>query len=92
MAAQCLGVMGVTGAGKTELMQLLAGVTQSTSGDVFMGDLSLHKNPREFLSNIGYCPEAFGLPYYLTGREVSARGGSAMHALFHFQARQFLIQ
>lgn len=64
-------MIGVTGSGKTGLMQLLTGTTEASSGDILMNNLSLARNPREFLANLGYCPETLGLPDHLTGREVS---------------------
>lgn len=67
---QCLGIIGVTGAGKTELMQLLTGLSESSSGDVYLGSLSRSRTPREYASKIGYCPDALGLPDHLTGREI----------------------
>ncbi|XP_072141343.1 phospholipid-transporting ATPase ABCA3-like [Dermacentor andersoni] len=67
---QCLGIIGVTGSGKTKLMQLLTATSECSSGDVYIGSWSLLRTPREYASNIGYCPEALGLPEHLTGREV----------------------
>ncbi|XP_075749204.1 phospholipid-transporting ATPase ABCA3-like [Rhipicephalus microplus] len=67
---QCLGIIGVTGAGKTELMQLLTGLSEISSGDVYVGSLSLSRTPTEYSSKVGYCPDALGLPDHLTGREV----------------------
>ncbi|KAH6929439.1 hypothetical protein HPB50_000256 [Hyalomma asiaticum] len=67
---QCFGIIGVTGAGKTELMQLLTGLSECSSGDVYLGSLSLSRTPREYASKIGYCPDALGLPDHLTGREI----------------------
>ncbi|XP_075550213.1 phospholipid-transporting ATPase ABCA3-like [Dermacentor variabilis] len=67
---QCLGIIGVTGAGKTELMQLLTGLSESSSGDVYLASLSLSRTPRVYASKIGYCPDTLGLPDHLTGREV----------------------
>ncbi|XP_075527790.1 phospholipid-transporting ATPase ABCA3-like [Dermacentor variabilis] len=67
---QCLGIIGVTGSGKTKLMQLLTATSECSSGDVYIGSWSLLRTPREYASNIGYCPEALDLPEHLTGREV----------------------
>ncbi|KAH7936144.1 hypothetical protein HPB52_018851 [Rhipicephalus sanguineus] len=51
---QCLGIIGVTGSGKTKLMQLLTDSSECSA----------------YASNIGYCPESFCLPGYLTGHEI----------------------
>ncbi|KAK8767781.1 hypothetical protein V5799_005440 [Amblyomma americanum] len=67
---QCLGIIGVTGAGKTELMQLLTGLSEGSSGDVYLDSLSLSRTPKEYASKLGYCPDALGLPDHLTGREI----------------------
>ncbi|KAH7970138.1 hypothetical protein HPB49_000075 [Dermacentor silvarum] len=67
---QCLGIIGVTGSGKTKLMQLLTATSKCSSGDAYIGSWSLLRTPAEYASNIGYCPEALGLPEHLTGREI----------------------
>ncbi|XP_037557237.1 ABC transporter ced-7 [Dermacentor silvarum] len=67
---QCLGIIGVTGSGKTKLMQLLTATSKCSSGYAYIGSWSLLRTPTEYASNIGYCPEALGLPEHLTGREI----------------------
>lgn len=62
----------MTGSGKTKLMQLLTATSKCSSGDAYIGSWSLLRTPTEYASNIGYCPEALGLPEHLTGREVRA--------------------
>ncbi|XP_054926917.1 phospholipid-transporting ATPase ABCA3-like [Dermacentor andersoni] len=51
-------------------MQLLTGLSESSSGDVYLGSLSLSRTPRVYASKIGYCPDTLGLPDHLTGREI----------------------
>ncbi|XP_077548808.1 phospholipid-transporting ATPase ABCA3-like [Haemaphysalis longicornis] len=67
---QCLGIIGVAGAGKTELMHLLTGFSEPSSGSAHLGSLTLSGNAKQYISRLGYCPETLGLPEYLTGREV----------------------
>ncbi|XP_064477189.1 phospholipid-transporting ATPase ABCA1-like [Ornithodoros turicata] len=68
--SQCLGIIGVTGAGKTEMMQMLTGVTEISSGDAYIGNASLTDEPTKFLAQVGYCPETLGLPDHMTGRQL----------------------
>ncbi|KAL1438577.1 hypothetical protein MTO96_047935 [Rhipicephalus appendiculatus] len=53
---ECLGIIGVTGSGKTKLMQLLTGSSECSSGDVYIGSWSLLRTPRAYASNIRLLP------------------------------------
>ncbi|MDR2553714.1 MAG: sugar ABC transporter ATP-binding protein [Treponema sp.] len=56
---ELLGFGGLVGAGRTELMRLIAGVDRANSGKIFMHDRLVHiKSPRQSLrQGIGMLPE-----------------------------------
>jgi ABC-type multidrug transport system ATPase subunit len=58
---ECIGVLGGGGSGKSTLIKLLCGEALATTGEVFIGDSSIHHHRVEFLSKIGYCPQNFCL-------------------------------
>ncbi|CAG7834142.1 unnamed protein product [Allacma fusca] len=58
---ECIGVLGGGGSGKSTLVKLLCGETLATTGEVFIGDSSIHHHRVKFLSKIGYCPQNFCL-------------------------------
>ncbi|KAK8788606.1 hypothetical protein V5799_021619 [Amblyomma americanum] len=67
---ECLGFVGVLGTGKTTLLGVLGGELFPTSGEAYMGPMSLSLHYRQWLSNVGYVPYAGGLLEALTGREM----------------------
>ncbi|KAK8788371.1 hypothetical protein V5799_021852, partial [Amblyomma americanum] len=67
---ECLGVVGVLGTGKTTLVSVLGGELFPTSGDAYMGPMSLTLHYRQWLRNVGYVPHAGGFLETLTGREM----------------------
>ncbi|XP_077498474.1 phospholipid-transporting ATPase ABCA3-like [Amblyomma americanum] len=67
---ECLGVVGVLGTGKTTLVSVLGGELFPTSGDAYMGLMSLTLHYRQWLRNVGYVPHAGGFLETLTGREM----------------------
>ncbi|CAN8022280.1 unnamed protein product [Ixodes persulcatus] len=66
---QCLGLLGVNGAGKTTVFQMLSGIVPCSSGEAHMQGLTLSRNRRAWQSNIGYCPQYDGLMNRLTAYE-----------------------
>jgi len=78
--AECFGLLGVNGAGKSTTFSLLSGDLSPTCGDAFIQDideqvLSLSINKRQFQSIIGYCPQFDALLDNLTGEETLALFG-----------------
>ncbi|XP_037561039.1 phospholipid-transporting ATPase ABCA3-like [Dermacentor silvarum] len=66
---ECVGLLGANGAGKSTTFRILAAVTRPSEGDAYMNQAVLSRNPRQWQSAIGYCPQADGLLDNLTARE-----------------------
>ena len=54
---ECIGILGGAGSGKTTLVKLLCGEVLATTGEVYIGNSSIHHHRVEFLKQIGYCPQ-----------------------------------
>ncbi|ODM92121.1 ATP-binding cassette sub-family A member 3 [Orchesella cincta] len=67
---ECFGLLGVNGAGKTTTFRMLTGDETRSNGNAYMNTLSLVSGRKEFLSNIGYCPQFDGIIGVLTGKEM----------------------
>ncbi|XP_070392967.1 phospholipid-transporting ATPase ABCA3-like isoform X2 [Dermacentor albipictus] len=67
--AECFGLLGVNGAGKSTTFRMLTGLTNMTYGEAFMRDAVLSKDPRKWQSRIGYCPQINALLGKLTAYE-----------------------
>ena len=64
-AGEIFGLIGPDGAGKTSVFQVLGGVMQPTSGEVFM----LGRTARDARSYVGYLTQVFSLYHDLTVAE-----------------------
>ncbi|GFS22630.1 ATP-binding cassette sub-family A member 1, partial [Elysia marginata] len=67
--AQCFGLLGVNGAGKSTTFKMLTGNLSVTSGDAFVAGYSVCSNMGQVRQLIGYCPQSDALNPLLTGRE-----------------------
>jgi len=63
---EVFGLIGPDGAGKTTLIQILAGILTPTSGKVFIKDIDVLKEPEATREIIGYMPQGLGLNLYDT--------------------------
>ena len=61
-----VGIMGVTGAGKTTLVDIILGLLEPQKGSVFYGDMDIRENYAEWQKHIGYIPQNI----YLTDESI----------------------
>ena len=54
---QIIGFLGPNGAGKSTMMKILTGFIKPDSGEVFIDEINVLKNPLKAQKNIGYLPE-----------------------------------
>ncbi|KAJ6657074.1 hypothetical protein lerEdw1_002819 [Lerista edwardsae] len=66
---ECLGLLGVNGAGKSSTFKMLTGDTDVTRGDAFLKGYSILSHIQDVHQNMGYCPQFDALTELLTGRE-----------------------
>lgn len=52
-----LGLLGSNGAGKSTCMNIICGVLNQTSGQVYINGIDIRKNPVEAKKNIGFLPQ-----------------------------------
>lgn len=61
-----VGIMGVTGAGKTTLVDIILGLLNPQEGTVCYGDMNIYENYGEWQKHIGYIPQNI----YLTDESI----------------------
>ncbi|XP_070070594.1 phospholipid-transporting ATPase ABCA3 isoform X1 [Drosophila takahashii] len=66
--AECFGLLGINGAGKSSTFKMLAGDEKITSGDAYLDGLSIASH--KVHGKIGYCPQFDALFEDLTGRQT----------------------
>ena len=69
-AGTLFGILGPNGAGKSTLIKILATLIEPDSGEVFINNIDLIKNPRKIRELIGYVAQDIALDKILTGREL----------------------
>lgn len=66
-----LGLLGPNGAGKSSLMEILsAGMDFQGGRAVLDGRIDVRRHPAKWRSHLGYMPQQFDFPPFLTGREM----------------------
>ena len=93
---EIFGIIGHNGAGKTTLLKIISGLIAPTSGELFINDIDVVKNPVALKENLGYLPEEsrlyetmtaenylafFGEIYGLSPQEIRGRSKQLFAAL-----------
>lgn len=66
------GLLGVNGAGKSTTFKMLTGELRPSAGNSWIGPYDVGDQRREYLSQIGYCPQQDALIDSLSGAEMLA--------------------
>ncbi|HTK82141.1 MAG TPA: ABC transporter ATP-binding protein [Bacteroidota bacterium] len=69
LEAGVLGLLGPNGAGKTTLMQMIATITEPTSGSIKFRGEDIVRHPDRLRTRLGYLPQDFGVYDNLTALE-----------------------
>ena len=64
------GLLGPNGAGKSTLMRTIAGLQDSDSGTISIGDIDVARDKQELRKILGYLPQEFGLYPKVTAIEL----------------------
>lgn len=65
--AECFGLLGLNGAGKTSTLRILIGETSSTSGQTSLNGVNARLGRR--IPDLGYCPQFDYLPVFLSVKQ-----------------------
>lgn len=60
----------MNGAGKTTAFRMLTGDEIRSNGNCFANMYNLESQRKQFLANVGYCPQFDGIVGVLSGREM----------------------
>lgn len=61
---EIFGLLGPDGAGKSTIIQILAGVLMPTRGQAFVAGIDVLRDPERVKARIGYMPQGLGLNLY----------------------------
>jgi ABC-2 type transport system ATP-binding protein len=93
---EIFGIIGHNGAGKTTLLKIVSGLIAPTSGELYINEIDVIKNPIALKENLGYLPEEsrlyeamtaenylqfFGEIYGLSPQEIRVRTNQLFAAL-----------
>lgn len=67
--AECFGLLGLNGAGKTSTFKMITGDTSISLGEALVNGYNVRRSPGLARQNLGYCPQFDALSDSLTGRE-----------------------
>ena len=67
---EILGLLGPNGAGKSTFINILAGVTDKTSGEVIVWGFDLDRNPRQVRVSLGIVPQEINVDPFFTPKKL----------------------
>ena len=67
---EIFGLLGPNGAGKSTFINILAGITIKTSGNVNVWGFNLDKNPRQVRASIGIVPQEVNVDPFFSPRKL----------------------
>lgn len=68
-AGEIFGLLGPNGAGKSTTIKMLSGLLRIDQGEIFLGGLSVSRQPLEVKRKIGLVPQELAIYEHLTARE-----------------------
>ncbi|MCT2536498.1 ABC transporter ATP-binding protein [Aquibacillus koreensis] len=69
---QCVVLCGGNGAGKSTMIQILAGLSTPTTGNVMLDDINLGQAREHYVEHIGYMPDSFPAQPFISVQEMLA--------------------
>lgn len=75
----CVVLCGGNGAGKSTMINIIAGISLPKEGTVYLGETNLKQNRREYLGHVGYMPDDYRAQDTLSIREFLMFYASIRH-------------